>query len=369
MEAVANSTLTYRSFLARKYGRFGGVAMDDLAQHDKQHHPDGYREGDTCKYREQLAKTDEPDAAVRSSDRQGAAKGGEGWRKHLGGKQVSPEMDAVLSTLFSGKDVSDAEIEATPEWQKAVAEEKRIADELERKYGVRQTSEINTPERQQIRANILAAALSPVLTKMAKVEGLPEPYETNEALKDGESYEVERGRKVFLCIGLPAAGKSTTYANPLAKKHKARLCDSDAIKKAFPEFANGYGGNLVHEESTVLNEAILAEAVKNGDNIVYPILGFKPDKLKAAIQKFKDAGYEVNLACKDVPASYAKGRLLVRFLHKGRYLPLKCISKAAWKIGGSFEANKRNADSYVRSVEDAQNPTDRRVESGGKDFL
>ena len=65
MEAADNSTLTYRSFLARKYGRFGGIAMDDLAQHDRRFHPDGYKEGDVCKLRESLKESDAPDADVK----------------------------------------------------------------------------------------------------------------------------------------------------------------------------------------------------------------------------------------------------------------------------------------------------------------
>lgn len=61
-------TLTYRQYLARKYGRFGGVAMDteSLADHDKRFHPDGYQEGDRCKLRESLNESDAPDAALAS---------------------------------------------------------------------------------------------------------------------------------------------------------------------------------------------------------------------------------------------------------------------------------------------------------------
>ena len=267
-----------------------------------------------------------------------------------GDGRISKQLNDILDRLFSGENVPDEEIEATPEWSAAMATERRLAKVLENKYGVTDTSQIDTPERNRYREGIMNAALAETISKTATIDGFDREFETNEALKTGESYKVAQDRVAVVAIGFPAAGKSTTYANPLARKFKARLCDSDAIKKALPEFENGYGGNLVHEESTQLNEAVLAQAVERGDNVIYPILGFKPDKLGKVIDRFKEKGYRVALCFKDMPVNIAKGRLIVRFLKKGRYLPLSCISKAANGLAGSFNANKGNADSYVRST-------------------
>ena len=264
-----------------------------------------------------------------------------------GNGAISEKMEDVLNRLFGGEDVSDAEIEATPEWTAAMAKEKKILKRLKNKYGVEKTDEIQSQAREDWRNELVKAALSDKIRKYAPIaDGEAGRLETNEGLAEGEEYPVERGRQVFVVIGLPAAGKSTTYANPMAKEHKARLCDSDAIKKALPEFSNGYGGNLVHDESTALNERILAKAVENGDNIVYPILGYKPDKLKGVLKAFKENGYTTNLCFKDMPAHMAKGRLLMRYLNNGRYLPLRCISKAAGKVKDSFDAVKEYADNY-----------------------
>jgi hypothetical protein len=288
-------------------------------------------------------------------------------KKMKGDGSISAQLDSTLDNLFSGKDVSDEDIEATPEWKEAHQRADAIEDKIEKEYGVRSTHEIKTPERKQMRRNILKAALTPTITKTVPVEGLGVDFETNEGLKDGESYDVEKGKKVFLTIGFPAAGKSTTFANPLAKKYKARLCDSDTIKKVLPEFANGYGGNAVHEESTALNEAILREAVKRGENIVYPILGYDGEKLKKTIKNFKDKGYKVGLCYKDMPIHMARGRLLNRFLQKGRYLPLKCISKAEQGLKTSFDEVKDMADTYVRTTNDsAYGGKERVIESKGE---
>ena len=211
------------------------------------------------------------------------------------------------------------------------------------------TNEIDTPERNAFRESIINAAMTDHITKTVPIgHGLE--FETNEGLEDGESYDVEKGRTAFITMGFPAAGKSTTYANPLAKMYKARLCDSDTVKKVIPEFQNGYGGNLVHLESKAINEEILRRAIEQGDNIVYPILGYKPKEMEGLIDKLHENGYKVCLCYKDMPSNIAKGRLLVRFLQKGRYLPLSCISKAASGLHPSYSANKQKADAYIRST-------------------
>ena len=289
-------------------------------------------------------------------------------RKMKGDGRVSEELSGILDHLFAGEDVPDQEIMKTPEWQEAIARETRGVHMLREKYGVEDTAEISSPVRNALRSAIKRAALLP---RIHKYEVIPElgnqQLETNEGLEGDDSYEVAQDRQVFIAIGFPAAGKSTTYANPLAKKYRARLCDSDIIKKILPEFDNGYGGNLVHGESTNLNEQIIDEASDRGDNIVYPILGYKKDKLQNAIAFFRRKGYAVTLCFKDMPMPIAKGRLLVRFLQKGRYLPLGCISKVGDKLPSSFDANKGLCDAYIRSTnKDPYGGTEMTIEQKGK---
>ena len=279
----------------------------------------------------------------------------EKWSEFMYGQtgkgEVSKEMSNILDRLFGGENVPDSEIIATPEWSFAIRKEAELAEEMKRKHGVESTFDIKTRGRDRFREALVEAALSETIGKTVPIKGYDKDFETNEGLKEGESYKVARGRKAFVCIGFPAAGKSTTFANPLAKMHKARLCDSDTVKKALREFSNGFVGNLVHEESTRINEVILDKAMRRGENVVYPILGFKPEKLKRCLEKFHEAGYDVTLCFKDMPESVAKGRLLVRFLQKGRYLPLGCISKAAGgMLVASFDANKGYADAYIRTT-------------------
>ena len=62
----------YMEWLNKKYLKTAAAQDADAAspvsleEHDKRHHPGGFKEGDTCKFREELAKSDEPDAAVKT---------------------------------------------------------------------------------------------------------------------------------------------------------------------------------------------------------------------------------------------------------------------------------------------------------------
>lgn len=265
--------------------------------------------------------------------------------------ELSPEMDSILDRLFGGEHVGDSEILEIPEWKEAIEREKKAEALLESIYGVKRTIDIETAERNVLRDKIIDAAMSDHITQTVPIDEIKGVrLETNEGLGEGEEYDVEKGKKAFIVIGFPAAGKSTTYANPLAKKHKARLCDSDTIKKVLPEFDNGYGGNLVHEESKLINEEVLRRSMERGDNIVYPILGHKADAVEKLINAFHDKGYSVCLCFKDTHENIAKGRLLVRFIQKGRYLPLSCISKAARGVRSSFDSNKKKVSAHIRST-------------------
>ena len=121
----------------------------------------------------------------------------------------------------------------------------------------------------------------------------------------------------------------------------------------------------MHEESTKLNEEILDRSIEQGDNIVYPILGYKPEKLEALFKRLRDKEYKINLCLKDMPANIAKGRLLGRFLSKGRYLPIECITKAQGKFADCFERVKGLVDAYVRATSDIDGSNERIIEQKG----
>ena len=92
----------------------GEVSVEDampkdqtLEEHDKQHHPDGYHEGDTCKFRDKVATETEPDKADLANPN--VAPKGDVVDKGSSKKQiVTPEEDAAYMEAVEKGDMETA---------------------------------------------------------------------------------------------------------------------------------------------------------------------------------------------------------------------------------------------------------------------
>lgn len=240
----------------------------------------------------------------------------------LTGKPISEMCDTIINALMCGVKVKDSEIEAMPEWKDA---QRRYADYSAslsaKKQSVNTWSDLSK-EREAIRKEVYAKMSAPVVT-----------YETNDALKPGETYEVEKGFRFDIITGLPAGGKNAAFADRLSVEHRARLADSDIVKRMLPGYADGLGANIVHDESTYLNKDLLDDTFrksdpKYGDNIVYPTLGNVTGRLFDFIERAHDAGYKVHIHFNDISPEKAKGRMIYRMINTGRYLPLRVFGDA-----------------------------------------
>ena len=266
-------------------------------------------------------------------------------------REISPQLDGILDRLQRGESVPAAEIAATEEWQEAAARQKQIEDALEAQYATRTTSEINTPEREKLRDDIIAAALADTITGTVDLPGGGKLV-LNEALKPGESYQVKREKKAAIVIGLPSAGKSSAIVNPLSKAMNARVLDCDAIKQSLPEFDNGYGASAVHEESSKINRDIENRATASGDNIILPLVGGDSGKLQKRIDKLRGLGYTIDVYYNDLPAAKATGRLVARFLETGRFLQPSLIENVGDGCAKSYESAKKTTDNYAHLSND-----------------
>jgi len=150
-----------------------------------------------------------------------------------------------------------------------------------------------------------------------------------------------------IVIGPPAAGKSA-ISNPLAIKYNATIIDPDEAKKIFPEFQGGIGGNAVHRESKALIEDVNEIAMARGDNLVYPKVGAKPDKIRKQILDLKDKGYKVNLVLTELDPDLALIRMNQRFIKKGRLINADSANNYKGKSNITYDILKKEgiADGY-----------------------
>lgn len=218
--------------------------------------------------------------------------------------KASPELQSAIDRLTAGEDVSREEIDRIPE----VAEVRALPK--------MNTADIQTPERQKLRSEVLEQL-----------------YQRGSYSSETHDYtgEIAQERRADIVIGAPAAGKSSVLVDPLSEQHKSRVIDSDDAKKLLPEYDEGKGAGNVHRESSMIRNDLLVRAVENGDNLVWPTVGDKLDKLLRDIQNFRDNGYSVYLHLNELSASKATGRALGRYLSEGRFVDPEVVLKVGDK--------------------------------------
>ena len=218
--------------------------------------------------------------------------------------KASPALQSAIERLTAGEDVSREEIDRIPE----VAEVRALPK--------MNTADIQTPERQKLRSEVLEQL-----------------YQRGSYSSETHDYtgEIAQERRADIVIGAPAAGKSSVLVDPLSEQHQSRVIDSDDAKKLLPEYDEGKGAGNVHRESSMIRNDLLVRAVENGDNLVWPTVGDKLDKLLRDIQNFRDNGYSVYLHLNELSASKATGRALGRYLSEGRFVDPEVVLKVGDK--------------------------------------
>lgn len=214
----------------------------------------------------------------------------------LTGQPVSKKMQETLHRLENNEEISLEEIQQLPEMQEA--------------YSCINNS---TPTIQLKNREALQQG---VIEKLVK---------NGSAIIDSDgncNYNGSVGRdgRIDIVIGLPASGKSSALVDPLSQKYQSRIVDCDEAKKLLPEFNDGWGATIVHQESQAINDKLREMATEKKENIIYPIVGSNYEKLKQIMTLFKKEGYQVHLHFNDIPKNKALGRMLKRFIEQGRFL-------------------------------------------------
>lgn len=278
--------------------------------------------------------TDDPDIRFSLSN-------GERIESKLTKREISEQSYAALDKLQSGESVALEELEALPEVIEGVEKVKEYTAEFLENYPEFKnvpkkdlgTHLITSAEREQLRNEILQDRLKSGSFTYLDKDG-----------KEVYNGSVEKGKRLDIVIGLPAAGKSTSIVLPLSQYHKSVVVDSDIIKQALPEFNEGWGASLVHEESSMLNSRLFAEELALGNNIVLPIVGSKVSSIEDYLETAKLQNYDVHLHLNELNSSKAMGRMLRRYFSDGRFIPPSVSYKYGDKPTEIYEEMKNRSD-------------------------
>ena len=197
-------------------------------------------------------------------------------------------------------------------------------------------------------AFITAAVWDGVEIPYKDLKDLPEIIEAEKTIKQAESNgeleisdeeteqlaqrlinqgKAKQERKALFIVGLPAGGKSSVFANPLAEQYNARIIDSDDVKPWLKGYDGGNGAGYVQEASAKVAEKAIDLAAQNGDNIIIPRIG--GDSVYDLAAALRLAGYDVQLYFNDVKGVTSIDRAASRFAQTGRYLSLDYLTKKA----------------------------------------
>jgi len=230
----------------------------------------------------------------------------------LTGQPVSKEMQDILKRLSEKQYVSLEEINATKEMKIARSNINYACPTIQ------------LDNRQEIQLDVL---------KQMNQMGSVEFDENGKVIVDSEGNtlyngRVERNSRLDIVIGLPASGKSSAIANSISNEFHSKVIDNDEAKKKIPQYNDGWGSGVVHEESQYISDAAFRMAVQNHENIVLPKVGSKAEKLcDSYIIYAKENGYEVNLHYVELDRNIALGRMINRFIEDGRFLEPNLIEK------------------------------------------
>lgn len=147
--------------------------------------------------------------------------------------------------------------------------------------------------------------------------------------------EVIRESRLDIIVGLPGSGKSSALADVISQEFNSRIIDSDEAKKLLPEYNNGWGASIVHNESKLISDTQLKESMLKGENIVLPRVGGNYKVIDQIVSMAKQLGYSVYIHYVELSREKALGRMLDRFINTGRFMAPEIIDKYDNSIDGN----------------------------------
>ena len=115
-----------------------------------------------------------------------------------------------------------------------------------------------------------------------------------------------------------------------------------------PEYNNGYGASIVHEESKLIFEKAFEQAIQKGKNIICPIVGKSEESIQKLLNIAKENGYTCHLHLNEISIESAINRSIQRFKITGRFVNPDYVKSVGDSPNLNYEKFKENLafDSY-----------------------
>lgn len=195
-----------------------------------------------------------------------------------------------------------------------------IIAERKRATAFEPTTNIRTPEREQLRTELV-----------------------NRMYGQGSR---DKSRQAWIILGYPGSGKSTV-ADPIVQRTGAVLLDNDPIKAVLAEHDFATTGQrppeaAVHLESSNIKLAALRRAIENGDDFVLPQVG-DPRDTQRIIDNLAKHGYRVHITHVVVPQEVAAQRAVARFEEGGHLVdPDYIVNRVGSRPVDTYEVVKQH---------------------------
>ena len=163
-----------------------------------------------------------------------------------------------------------------------------------------------------------------------------------------------KNKQITIITGLPGAGKSSEEIKPFLEKSVE--LDND-IAKAVPSFANSYqnglGAGKVHKASKKAEQMVMQRLIKEGYNVVIPMIGDDEDSILRRAKPFIDAGYEMPLLIhKEISNDESRKRAFKRAIETGRFIDDDVISAYGNSSNETHERLRKNKGVYNKDGKD-----------------
>lgn len=165
--------------------------------------------------------------------------------------------------------------------------------------------------------------------------------------KNGDNF---KKKQIVIITGLPGAGKSSEEIKPFLEN--SIELDND-IAKGVPSFAksyqNGLGAGKVHKASKKAERMVMQQLIKNGYNVVIPMIGDDEDSIFRRAQPFIEAGYSTPLLIhKNISNDESRKRAFKRAIETGRFIDDDVIQEYGNSSNETHERLRKNKGVYKK---------------------